>query len=108
MNRFEFDICTPLSHPAIAGHFPGNPIVPGVLILDQLLTTLQQLNGLEVVGLEYVKFSSTLRPDQVAHVACEVDGDNVKFQIALQRQATCIVVASGKISMRQQNNETLD
>ncbi|MGB4117584.1 MAG: hypothetical protein WBK51_13675 [Polaromonas sp.] len=108
MRRFEFDISTPLSHPAIAGHFPGNPIVPGVLLLDQMLATLQQLSGLEVVRLAHVKFSSALRPDEVAQVVCEIDGDNAKFQIALQRQDACRVVASGKISMRQQSYETLD
>ena len=28
-------------HPALAGHFPGTPIVPGVLLLDEALRALQ-------------------------------------------------------------------
>ena len=108
MNRFEFNICTPVTHPAIAGHFPGNPIVPGVLILDQLLTATLKLTGMEVVRFEHVKFLSVLRPDEPAHVVCEMDGDHAKFQISLQRHATDIMVASGKMLMQQQNDETLD
>jgi 3-hydroxymyristoyl/3-hydroxydecanoyl-(acyl carrier protein) dehydratase len=29
-------------HPALAGHFPGVPIVPGVLLLDETLRALEQ------------------------------------------------------------------
>jgi 3-hydroxyacyl-[acyl-carrier-protein] dehydratase len=29
-------------HPALAGHFPGAPILPGVLLLDELVRTVEQ------------------------------------------------------------------
>ena len=30
-----------LEHPALRGHFPGNPIVPAVLLLDEVLSRLE-------------------------------------------------------------------
>jgi len=29
-------------HPALAGHFPGAPILPGVLLLDEMLRAVEQ------------------------------------------------------------------
>src|ERR1700674_1018315 len=29
-------------HPALAGHFPGAPILPGVLLLDEMVCAVEQ------------------------------------------------------------------
>ena len=35
-------------HPALSGHFPGMPILPGVLLLDETLRALEQAESLAV------------------------------------------------------------
>jgi predicted LPLAT superfamily acyltransferase/3-hydroxymyristoyl/3-hydroxydecanoyl-(acyl carrier protein) dehydratase len=32
-------------HPALAGHFPGAPVLPGVVLLDETLRALEQASG---------------------------------------------------------------
>lgn len=108
MNRFEFDICIPATHPALPGHFPGDPIVPGVLLLDEVMAAALQLSGLEIVRLQHVKFLSALLPDERAHVLCEVDGEHATFSISLPRDNKDVVLAKGKMLMRLQKNEALD
>lgn len=53
-------------HPSLAGHFPGYPVVPGVLLLNEVLDTLRQGSTapVSVTGLPQVKFSSPLRPGE--------------------------------------------
>lgn len=62
----EQSFTIPSDHPSLAGHFPGNPIVPGVLILDESLRII----GIErPVSLLNAKFQSVLRPGEL----CKVD-----------------------------------
>lgn len=62
-------------HPAIAGHFPGRPIVPGVLVLREVLETVRGAIGKvkSVAGLPTVKFSSPLKPDEILTVEVTVE-----------------------------------
>jgi len=45
MNTAEFVWAVPPDHLAFAGHFPGRPIVPGVVLLDQALLFAAQMRG---------------------------------------------------------------
>lgn len=51
-------------HPALAGHFPGDPILPGVLLLDAALHAIAAATGIALDHCEIssVKFLSPARP----------------------------------------------
>lgn len=65
-------------HPCLAGHFPGDPIVPGVLILDHVLAAIEAMRSapgtdkrqgpLGPLRLPQVKFVQPLRPGQAAEI----------------------------------------
>jgi len=51
-------------HPAFAGHFPGAPIVPGVLLLDWALAAIEEAEKISVLPgeLSVVKFLQPVVP----------------------------------------------
>jgi 3-hydroxymyristoyl/3-hydroxydecanoyl-(acyl carrier protein) dehydratase len=62
LNEYSFSVAA--DHPALAGHFPGCPIVPGSLILDHVLFAWGQPGGCVVSA----KFHARLGPDDTAVV----------------------------------------
>ena len=52
----------PASHPALPGHFPGHPVVPGVVLLDAVVQALPRHAGYvtRVIGFPAVKFLAPL------------------------------------------------
>ena len=66
-------LVVPNNHPAIAGHFPGNPIVPGVVILSHVTNAIrQQLPDIVLGTLLSMRFYAPLRPDRSFHVRAEL------------------------------------
>ena len=73
----------PDDHPAFAGHFPGQPIVPGVVLLDLAQIAIQgaMLNpcGLTCRELSVAKFYRPVRPGEVVMLNAEQDASGVRF-----------------------------
>jgi 3-hydroxymyristoyl/3-hydroxydecanoyl-(acyl carrier protein) dehydratase len=62
-----FDI--PPDHPAFAGHFPGRPILPGVVLLDAALSRLEADGEIDLQHccLRSVKFQGAVGPGDQLH-----------------------------------------
>jgi 3-hydroxymyristoyl/3-hydroxydecanoyl-(acyl carrier protein) dehydratase len=95
MTRLEFDLRVDSDHPSLAGHFPGDPVVPGVLLIDRMQQALLRLTGRELVQLKQVKFTSALRPGEAARGLLDVDGARLSFRINAQRGDAVLGVAEG-------------
>lgn len=81
-------------HPAFAGHFPGNPVLPGVALLDAALAELALDPGFELIDcrLAAAKFHAFVRPGESLALQSELRADG-SIHFAIYRETT--LVASG-------------
>lgn len=69
------------AHPAFPGHFPGAPIVPGVLLLDAALHAAQEA-GMTVTGIASAKFLQPVAPGETLALSLRGDGGGrVRFVV---------------------------
>lgn len=68
-------------HPSLAGHFPGNPVVPGVVILQQVMDAIEErLGPFQRLGLAWAKFLRPVRPGVAMAITLgEPAGDRLAF-----------------------------
>jgi len=64
-------------HPALPGHFPGRPVVPGVVLLDRVVELVAP--GRRALGLPAVKFTQPVLPGEEVEVRCSRAADRVSF-----------------------------
>ena len=80
MTTHAVRLCVAPGHPALPGHFPGNPLVPGVVVLERVAAALKAWRG-TVVGKLDVKFLQPLRPGEEATIALDDNGARVCFEV---------------------------
>ncbi len=88
----------PADHPALPGHFPGHPIVPGVMLLDHAIDAIGAALARPVDGwrLSAAKFLSPAAPGEALDLAFDTQASgSVRFTVRAGERD----VASGTLSL---------
>jgi 3-hydroxymyristoyl/3-hydroxydecanoyl-(acyl carrier protein) dehydratase len=69
-------------HPSLPGHFPGQPVVPGVVILDCVRAALAgQRPDWRIAGMPNAKFLNPLLPEQDFTVQLSGEAPRIRFKV---------------------------
>lgn len=75
-----------------AGHFPGNPILPGVMLTDLVITAaarmFPQLREEDFCGLAAMKFKAPVRPGELIVLRIECNASGASF-VVLRGEDVC-------------------
>jgi 3-hydroxymyristoyl/3-hydroxydecanoyl-(acyl carrier protein) dehydratase len=89
-HRFFWQV--PLDHPALPGHFPGQPIAPGAVLLDRLdlfAKGIPELQG-RPLRVAHAKFLQSAKPGDELTFVLQAD-DSGGFSFRIERDATVLV-----------------
>lgn len=65
VHELQAQLRIPADHPSLAGHFPGNPVVPGVVLLDHVLMAIQAQRSCRLQSIASVKFLQPVLPEDI-------------------------------------------
>ena len=81
------------NHPTLPGHFPGTPLVPGVVILDEVLAALiEWRQDSQLTGIRMVKFLAPLQPEQAFTISLSARNEHAEEVNFCCRAADRIIV----------------
>jgi 3-hydroxyacyl-[acyl-carrier-protein] dehydratase len=86
-------------HPAFAGHFPDFPVLPGAVLLDEMLKAIEDARGIDLRNWQVssAKFSSAVRPrDSVVLEHVPTTAGSIQFTMRVDDRK----VASGTLHER--------
>jgi 3-hydroxyacyl-[acyl-carrier-protein] dehydratase len=93
------------SHPCFSGHFPGFPILPGVLVLERVLAAAESQLGHPIIEHQFlnVKFLSPVLPSNEINVNMTSTGADHKFTVQVyldQQDLLGQVACSGMLRLK--------
>jgi 3-hydroxymyristoyl/3-hydroxydecanoyl-(acyl carrier protein) dehydratase len=85
--------------PSLPGHFPGAPLVPGVVILDEVVIALTEWRqSSQLDGIPSVKFLAPLKPEQPFTISLSATNENAG-EVSFCCRAEERVIVEGRLAV---------
>lgn len=94
-NDKELLLLVPSEHACYADHFPGNPLVPGALLLKWILARLEREFNCKVSNLKNIKFLAPVKPADTLKII--MIGDRTTAQLSFNIFVLSTQVIKGSI-----------
>jgi len=96
----NYSFTIPETHPSLKGHFPNNPIVPGVVILDEVVNIVKKLKpAFTLTAIPMVKFIHPLLAEQ--QVSVEIK-EKSETSISFNCSYNSIKLVTGQLSLKSE------
>ncbi|MGB0132354.1 hydroxymyristoyl-ACP dehydratase [Dokdonella sp.] len=93
--EFTESVSIAATHPCLPGHFPGQPVVPGVVLLDRVAARLDREGMGPIQRIASVKFRAPLLPEQEAQMHISVTEGRLRFRFV--RENHILVSGEGEL-----------
>jgi acyl-coenzyme A synthetase/AMP-(fatty) acid ligase len=87
----------PTDHPTGPGHFPGDPIIPGAVLLDEILAVLP---ASDTGVLDFAKFHQPVRPGQTIVLSLRNDERFLRFEGRLANTEQVVISGAVRLSFQ--------
>lgn len=93
-NEISTDIHIPSDSPWFDGHFPGEPILPGVAQIGMVFDAIRKAHNQDLIisGVRRVRFKRMIRPDdrlKIIATPLKKEMDAYSFRILIQDETVC-------------------
>jgi len=81
----------PEQHPCFPAHFPGQPIVPGALLMQWIFSHIRsQYRDHAIIAIKSMKFLNSLQPGDACRLELESDANLQRLNVACHRHSDLI------------------
>jgi len=103
-NHAEVDVRLDVSHPIYSGHFPDDPITPGVCVVQMAveLCSMLLVKKLELKGSKSIKFINIIRPNihpQVTYVLDWTETEDGVYHVKMMVRSEDVVFAKCSLQL---------